>query len=137
MSVALLGMDGNAWSPRDCDASGNNKVTVYGLLAWTGSYVTAVNGDVLDLSAIAAQIPCPGVPDNITYEMNGGLLSFSATFGYLYIFRHPTNNKLHTVSIVSAGGTEQGSGTYASIKINVATEFIPVVMTWKKLSQQP
>jgi hypothetical protein len=129
-------MDGNPWTTKDLDASGNNKLTVYGLLAWTpgGSYVTGVGGDVLDLSAVAAQIPTPSVPDNITYEMNGGALSFSATFGYLYIMRHPTNNKLHTVSLVSAGGTEQGNGTYASIKVGAATEFVPVVITFKKLS---
>lgn len=137
MSLQILGMDGNPWGPRDLDASGNNKVTVYGLLQWTGSYVTAAGGDILDLSAIAAQIPCPGVPDGITYEMNGGLLSFSATFGYLYIARHATNNKLHTVTLVSAGGTEVGSATHASIKTAAATEFVPVVITWKKLISQP
>lgn len=139
MGVSIVGMDGNPWTTRDLDASGNNKITAYGLLQWTpgGSYVTAVGGDVLDLSAIASQIPAPGVPDNITYEMNGGALSFSATFGYLYIFRHPTNNKLHAVSLVSAGGTEQGSGTYASIKTTAATEFVPVILTWKKLIAQP
>jgi hypothetical protein len=139
MGVSILGMDGNPWGPRDLDASSNNKMTAYGLLAWTpgGSYVTGVGGDVLDLSAIAAQIPAPGVPDNITYEMNGGANSFSATFGYLYITRHPTNNKLHAVTLVSAGGTEQGNGTYASIKVGAATEFVPVIITWKKLISQP
>ncbi len=139
MGVTLVGMDGNPWTTRDMDASGNNKITVYGLLQWTpgGSYVTAVGGDVLDLSSILAQIPSPAVPDNITYEMNGGALSFSATFGYLYIMRHPTNIKLNTVSLISAGGTEQGSGTYASIKVTAATEFVPVIITFKKLSSQP
>jgi hypothetical protein len=130
-------MDGNAWTTRDLDASGNNKLSVYGLLQWTGSYVTGAGGDILDLSGIAAQIPAPGVPDGITYEMNGGALSFSATFGYLYIFRHPTNNKLHAVTLVSPGGTEVGSGTHASIKTAAATEFVPVVITFKKLISQP
>jgi hypothetical protein len=137
MALTLVGMDSNAWTPRDLDASGNNKATVYGLLKWTGSYVTAAGGDILDLSSIVAQIPCPGVPDGITYEMNGGLLSFSATFGYLYIFRHPTDNTKHTVTLVSAGGAEVGSATHASIKTGAATEFVPVVITFKKLIQQP
>ena len=130
-------MDGNAWGTRDLDASANNKMTAYGLLKWTGSYVTANNGELLDLSGMASLIPAPGVPDGITYEMNGGLLSFSATFGYLYIFRHPTDNTKHTVTLVSAGGTEVGTGTHASIKTAAATEFVPVVITWKKLIQQP
>jgi hypothetical protein len=134
MPLAILGMDGNPWSIKDLDCSGNNKITAYGLLSWTGSYVTAAGGDILDISAIAAQVPSGFVPDNITYEMNGGALSFSATFGYLYIFRHPTNNKLHTVTLVSAGGTEQGSGTHASIKTAAATEFVPVIITFKKFA---
>lgn len=134
MSLALLGMDGNPWTTKDMDCSGNNKTTTYGLFAWSGSYVTAAGGDVLDLSAIAALVPTGYVPDNITYEMNGGALSFSATFGYLYIFRHPTSNKLHAVTLVSAGGTEQGSGTHASIKTAAATEFVTVVITWKKFA---
>jgi hypothetical protein len=137
MPVSLVGSDGNTWTTRDLDASGNNKVTAYGQLKWTGSYVTANNGELLDLSGIASLSPVPGVPDSICYEMNGGLLSFSATFGYLYIFRHPTDNTKHAVTIVSAGGTEQGSGTHASIKTAAATEYVPVVITWKKLSPQP
>ena len=134
MPLAILGMDGNPWTIKDLDCSANNKVTAYALLQWTGSYVTAAGGDILDLSAIAAQVPTGAVPDNITYEMNGGALSFSAAFGYLYIFRHPTNNKLHTVTLVSAGGTEQGSGTHASIKTAAATEFVPVIITFKKFA---
>ncbi len=123
MPISVLGMDGNAWGNRDMDASGNNKVTTYHLLGFSGSYTTSVGGDTLDLSAIAAQIPCPG--------------SFSKTGGYFAIERHPTDNTKHKVKVFSSGGTEQGSGTYASILLNLAAEFVTIVCTWKKLLQQP
>ncbi len=137
MPISVLGMDGNAWGNRDMDASGNNKVTTYHLLGFSGSYTTSVGGDTLDLSAIAAQIPCPGVPDQIVYELNGGTGSFSKTGGYFAIERHPTDNTKHKVKVFSSGGTEQGSGTYASILLNLAAEFVTIVCTWKKLLQQP
>lgn len=119
------------------DASGNNKITTYGQLQWTGSYVTAAGGDLLDLSPIAAQVPSGYVPDSIMCEMNGGVGSFSATGGYVQIMRHPTNVKLNTIIVFAAGGAEQGSGTYASIKLTAATEYVPVAITWKKLVSQP
>lgn len=117
------------------DASANNKVTTYHLLAFSGSYTTAVNGDTLDLSSIAAQVPSGAVPDSITYEMNGGVGSFSKTGGYLAIELSRVSNALHKLMVWAAGGTEQGTGTYASIKLNLAAEFITLIITWKKLIQ--
>lgn len=134
MSVILLGSDGNPWTTRDLDASANNKITVYGQLSFSGSYVTAVGGDTLDLTAIAAQVPGYGVPDSIGFEMQGGTSSFSITGGYLQIVRSAISNALHKVGVWAAGGTEQGSGTYASIKLTAATEYIPVQITWRKMS---
>lgn len=125
-------MDGNPWTTKDMDASANNKVTTYHLLGFAGSYTTAIGGDALDLSAIAAQIPTGFLPDQICEVMNGPASSFSGGGGYLQIVKSLVSNALHKLQVFSAGGSEQGSGTYASIKLT--TDFITLVITWKKFA---
>lgn len=134
MPIAVNGMDGNPWTTRDMDASGNNKITTYHLLAFTGSYTTTVGGDTVDLTSIMAQIPTPSLPDQITWESNGPSTSFCGGGGYLQFAKGATINA-NKMKVFAAGGSEQGSGSYSSI--GLTTDVITLTITWKKLVGQP
>lgn len=132
MSIAINGLDSQQWGTRDMDASGNNKITTYHLLAFTGSYVTG--GDTLDLTLVQAQVPTGYLPDIISWEGNGASASFTGQGGYFQIAKGATisTNKMKAFA---AGGSEESASTYASL--NISTDVITLVCTWKKLISQP
>jgi len=132
MPVTINGLDGNPMTGRDIDASPNNFIFSFHKLAFNGSYTTAIGGDTLDLTAIAALIPSSGLPLQIAETLNGGTGSFSKSGGYCEIEIGPT---LATCKIkfFSAGGTELGTQTYAAALINLAAENIGISITWRKL----
>jgi hypothetical protein len=130
--ISVLGLDGNPWTTRDMDATGANFVKTMHKLGFSGSYTTGVGGDTLDLSGVAGNIPSGFLPLAISVNLNGSTGSFSVTGGQLQIAIGTTlkNNK---VLVFSSGNTEQGSGTYASILLNVAAEDVIIEVIWRKL----
>ena len=132
MSISVNGVDGNPWTIRDLDGSSSNVVTSYHKLGFSGSYTTAINGDTIDLSAIAGQIPSAAVPLQIAETMNGGVGSFTKGGGYLQIELGATlaNTK---IKFFASGGAEIGTQTYAAALINLAAENIGLTITWRKL----
>ena len=134
MAISVLGLDGNAWTTRDMDATGNNFITTYHLLSFSGSYTTAVGGDTLDLSAIASQIPAYGLPLQITYEMNGPSTSFGGLGNYLQFAKGSllTNNKMQAYA---HGGAEEGTQTYLAMALT--TDVVTLLITWRKLTSLP
>lgn len=132
MPISVLGQDGNPWSMRDQDATANNVVTTYHLLAFSGSYTTGIHGDVLDLSSIAPNIPTGSLPLQITESLNGPIGSFSESGGYCQIQRGTALNNSR-IKFFTAGGAELGSQTYAAA--NLTQDVIELTITWRKLGQ--
>lgn len=131
MPISVLGVDGNPWTIRDMDASSNNVITTYHKLGFSGSYTTAVNGDTLDLTAVAGLVPSGSLPMQIAETLNGGVGSFTNGGGYLEIApgNALNNNK---VKFFAAGGAEIGTQTYAAALINLPAENIGLTITWRK-----
>lgn len=132
MPVAINGIDGNPWTIRDMDGSSSNVVTTYHRLGFSGSYTTAINGDVLDLSTVASQVPAGSIPLQIAETLNGGVGSFSKGGGYLQIeLGNALNN--NKIKFFASGGAEIGTQTYAAALLNLAAENIGITITWRKL----
>lgn len=130
MAILVNGLDGNPWTPRDMDASGSNLVKVLATLGFTGNYTTGVNGDILDLSSVAAQVPSGSLPISITESLNGPVGSFSKGGGYIQVEKGSALNN-NKVKFFTAGGAEQGSGTYASF--GATTDLITLEIVFRKL----
>jgi hypothetical protein len=135
VATTLLGLDGNPWTPRDMDSTGNNFVTVRCKVSLSGNYTT--NGDSLDFSAIASYVPTNAVPLQITPTEQGlaATPSLSAAGGFAAIIQNPVptlKNYLLKLFKNSAGNTaEYPNGAYSA---DALTDNLQLEITWRKMA---
>lgn len=135
MSVTLLGLDGNPWTPKDMDSSANNFVTTRCKVAFSGVYPTG--GDAIDLRAIAAYVPSNAVPLQITATEQGlaAVPSLSAAGGFVEVIQNAApslTNFLLKIFKNTAGSTaEYGAGAYGT---DVTTDNLQLEITWRKFA---
>lgn len=140
--IVLAGMDGNPWTTRDLDASGNNFVTTRAKVIFSGNYTTG--GDTLDLTNgngangtnVAGLVPSASLPLAVTesYQGTAAVPSLSAAGGFYEIIQAAApalNNYKLKVFKNSAGSiAEYNNGAYGT---DVTTDVVELEITWRKL----
>jgi len=137
MSIAIQAADGSGAPPsvRDIDASGNQFVYTFNRLVFSGNYVTALTGDSLDLTPLAAIVPSGYTPFTAYVEGNGDATSQGGSGGYydisLFNGNPPVANALTgaKVRVWAAGGGELASGAYPAA---VLRDAVTLCVTWRK-----
>jgi hypothetical protein len=134
MAIAINGVDGNPFTTRDIDASGNNFVWSTYLLTFSGNYATG--GDTLNFTTIAGLIPTSKLPISICEQTQGTAAtpSLSAAGGFYQVIQNavPTfANYLLKVFKNTAGAiAEYGAGAYGA---DVLTDVVLLQVQWRKL----
>lgn len=135
MAIAINGVDGNPFTTRDIDASGNNFVWTTFLLGFSGNYTTG--GDTLNLSTVAGIIPSAKLPISIAEQPQGTAAtpSLSAAGGFYEVIQNaaPTlANYLLKVFKNTAGAiAEYANGAYGN---DVLTDVVLLQVQWRKLT---
>jgi hypothetical protein len=135
MAIAILGLDGNPWTPRDMDASGQNMVVTKHKLGFSGNYTTG--GDTLDLTAIAGQVPSGAQPLTLIPSEQGtaAVPSLSAAGGYYAVLQAaaPALNNYKVKVFKNTAGSlgEYANGAYGT---DVTSDAVFIEISWRKLS---
>lgn len=139
MAVSLVGLDGNPWTTKDMDATGDNYVTQRCRAILSGNYTTG--GDTLNLSTIVPPMagPTPLLGTVLPLEIipvdlgNPTVPSLSAAGGFYAVIQAvaPTLlNYLLKVFKNSAGSVaEYSNGAYGT---DALTDGLVLELTWRK-----
>lgn len=139
MAVNLVGLDGNPWTTKDMDATGDNYVTQRCKAILSGNYTTG--GDPLNLSLIvppmAGPTPLLGTVlplEIIPVDLGAALTpSLSAAGGFYTIIQNAVPTLLNYLLKVfknSAGSvTEYSNGAYTA---DALTDGLVLELTWRK-----
>ena len=129
MSIAVNGTDGNPFTTRDIDASGQNFATTYAVLTPSGSYVTG--GDTVDLTPIASLTPSGSLPIEIDVVGQGNTAGTSWTaIGNYYAVVQGTALNNYKLQCWVAAGTQLAAGAYPA---TVTNDKILVKVLWRKM----
>lgn len=131
MPVAILGLDGAPFTTRDIDGSPNNFIYSSFLLGFSGSYVTAGTGDLIDLTTVAGLIPSSKPPLSLFAEGNGPTTAWFGIGGYATISQNGSALNTYRIRFWQAGGGELGSGAYPA---TILADVITLQAQWRKLS---
>jgi hypothetical protein len=130
MAIAILGLDGNPFTTRDIDASPNNFAFSSHLLVFSGAYVTAATGDLLDLTTIAGLIPSAKIPLSLFIEGNGPTTAWAGLGGYYTLSQNAALLNTYRVRVWQPGGAELGSGNYPA---TILADVVTLQILWRKL----
>lgn len=104
MSIAIKGLDGNAFGSRDVVGNDNNFVTAKGQLTFTGTYIdVAAGGDPVDFTAISQYLASSLAPLTLFAYSIAGVTS-------RYLFVPGATQANGYLKITGATGTEVANG---------------------------
>lgn len=139
MAIQLVGLDGNPWTSKDMDATGDNYITQRVKVLFSGNYTTG--GDTLNLTPIVPPMAGPRpdtgtvLPLEVIEAAKGSptVPSLSAAGGFYAAVEAaaPTlANYLLKVFKNSAGSVaEYNQGAYGT---DVTTDGLILELTWRK-----